>query len=128
MWRTGERKSLARPSPILLEFNHFDDRIGGRFVSPRVEPPKRRLVRGATRRSAIPLLSTIRSTLPHQLPPRRNGGASGRLSSIGRRHATLRSLFHRSSGPERAGAGDDRALPRDGDLEERQDPPARGLG
>src|SRR6266446_4063840 len=75
----GERKSLARPPPILLEFNHFDDRIGGRFVSPRVEPPKRRLVRGATRRFAIPLLSTIRSTLPHQLPPRRNGGPSGRL-------------------------------------------------
>src|SRR5207245_10689187 len=48
--------------------------------------------------------------------------------SIGSLHATLRSVFHRPSGPERAGAGDDRALPRHGDLEERQDPPARGLG
>ncbi len=79
MWRTEERISLARPSPVLLEFNHFDDRLGGRFVSLRVEPPKRRLARGATRRCAIPVLSTIRSTLPHQPPPRRNGGASGRL-------------------------------------------------
>src|SRR6267378_4367990 len=48
--------------------------------------------------------------------------------SIGSLHATLRSVFHRPSRPERAGAGDDRALPRHGDLEERQDSPARGLG
>src|SRR5258706_10292416 len=43
-------------------------------------------------------------------------------------HATLRNLFYRSSGPERAGPGDDRALPRYGDLEERHDPPPRRLG
>src|SRR5882762_3411434 len=48
--------------------------------------------------------------------------------SIGSLHATLRIVFHRPSGPERAGAGDDRALPHHGDLEKRQDPPPRGLG
>src|SRR5258706_2252095 len=48
--------------------------------------------------------------------------------SIGSLHATLRSVFHRPSRPERAGAGDDRALPRHGDLERRKDPPPRGLG
>jgi hypothetical protein len=44
-------QALAREPPIRLEFNHFDDRFSGRLFS----------------------------TLPHQLPPRRNGGPSGRL-------------------------------------------------
>src|SRR6267154_6503929 len=45
------RANSCPSAPIRLEFNHFDDRFSGRLFS----------------------------TLPHQLPPRRNGGPSGRL-------------------------------------------------
>jgi hypothetical protein len=43
--------ALAPQPSIRLEFNPFNDRFSGRLFS----------------------------TLPHQLPPRRNGGPSGRL-------------------------------------------------
>src|SRR6266849_4504267 len=104
-WRGPLNPSgLDRYVLILLEFSHFDDRLGGHFVSNNSANP------------AAPASAASQ---------RRNERAA---LSIGSLHATLRSVFHRPSGPERAGAGDDRALPRHGDLEERQDSPARGLG
>src|SRR6266702_3100073 len=94
--------ALAQQPPIRLEFNHFDDRFGGRLLwTANPAAPVSAASQRWTERAAL---------------------------SIGSLHATLRTVLHRPSGPERAGAGDDRALPRHGDREKRQDPPARGLG
>src|SRR5204863_1175116 len=97
-----QREGLAPQPPIRLEFNHFDDRFGGRLFW--------------TANPAAPISAASRRWIERA------------ALSIGSLHATLRTVFHRPSGPERAGAGDDRALPRHGDLEKRQDPPTRGLG
>src|ERR1044071_656459 len=94
--------ALAPRPSIRLEFNHFDDRFGGRLFW--------------TANPAAPISAASRRWIERA------------ALSIGSLHATLRTVLHRSSGPERAGAGDDRALPCHGHLEKRQDPPARGLG
>src|SRR5439155_13094285 len=92
LWRAMMASAALAPRPpIRLEFNHFDDRSGGRLFWT---------ANPAASVSAVSQRWIERAAL-----------------SIGSLHATLRIVLHRPPGPERAGAGDDRALPRHGDFE-----------